>query len=552
MVRTSLAFLVIAVVTSSTTAARADAGDQWCRQGFDFTSLTAIPVYIHPDVAEELLDESDTAWTDTELQWEVQFAIERMMDEAPSGMPPMYFAGFEPAGTPWDSNPGQGKIALRPNHDDFLNQCTPHESGTFSTGTLIFLSNSTWSTCSVRYQHWHDTPSNNTYKPLLGVFTHELMHALGFAHADTCQVNTPPCTDNPGEDQYCGWMSPGAGADLELTDAEFADWDALRTVYGPWENDGQFRVQSTDGSTWTTLSGGISSGPNAAAGVGAGASTAIPILVTEANQAPHFWLWNSSGGAFTDWGQQQNSNNFGQTAISVGSGYYYAFFLSDVNENTSAKQPRYSYLNTAGSPTVVSTSQYASRQGVAGVWDPKSAKLVQAWRDKDDKIVMAITTPTGSIGTGAVPTALTGAANRAFTTPSIACGPASLTYNCVMVWATAAAQQVDNAHVLRWVHFYVSGTTLNFDSTIYSTGNVMFGPPQVTYRGPTTSSSAFVVAYKNPGRCFYTLVKGTATTSTFGSEASHCAPTGAHVSPPLMGSTSGGTAESWAEYNLED
>ncbi len=544
--------VVMVSIVAGTSTAAADAGDQWCRHGWDWLSKTSLVFKIHPGVAAEILDENGTPWTTAELELEVRYAIERLMDQAPSGLPPIYFGGYESSGTTWNAPPDGADIVLRPNHNIDKNQCTPHQSGDSSGGVHLHLSNGLFSGCPVRYKHWNDPPASNTIKTLSGTFMHELMHGLGFLHSNACQTTLPSCTDNPGEEQYCGLMA--GASDSEFAELEYADWDALTSVYDGWEGDGVIRRSSSDAVTWSTRAGnGLLSGPNWGSGRGAGGSTAIPILAPElASQVPHFWLWNSVNDTFIDYGVAQIASNFGQVAMSIGSGYYYMFLMSAVNQNYSVKQPRYAFVNSPNGAVHVSTSQYASRQGVTGVWDPKTAKLIHAWRNRDNQVVMAISTPTSFIGTGTVPAALASDANKAFSTPSIACGPATLSYNCLMVWATAAAGPSDQYHVMRWVHFSVSGTTINFDSTIYQNGYVMYGPPQAVYRGPTTSNSAFVVAFKNPGRCFYTLVKGTSTTSAFNTERSHCAPVGAHIGPPMIGSTSGGLVEAWAQYNLQD
>ena len=66
--------------------ASSDTGDWWCPQGWDWNSRTKIPVWIHPDLADYYLIHADgTYWTDAELQYEVEFVIERIMDGSTIG-----------------------------------------------------------------------------------------------------------------------------------------------------------------------------------------------------------------------------------------------------------------------------------------------------------------------------------------------------------------------------------------------------------------------------------------------------------------------------------
>jgi hypothetical protein len=339
----------------------------------------------------------------------------------------------------------------------------------------------------------------------------------------------------------------------EYYELEYSDWDGLVTKYGGWENDGRFRRESSDALTWSTLSAGtFASAPFTSSNWSKG-STLMPIVVTDASTLyPHVWRWERSIATFTDWGAPYVGKQFGQVGTSQSSGYVYAFFMRGQTQFDTRKQPRYSYHTSTSTSTVMYSTYYASRHGVTGAHDPKSGKLIHVWRDWDNTILLSQSVIEALPGAPTTPTALTGASRKAVYTPSVSCGASAVTYNCILAWASAAAVgSGQHHHTLHWAQFYVSGSSYVFGS-VYSNGYLMYGPPAVVYKGPDTSSSAFVVAFKNPGNCYYTLRKSTTTSNAFNSERSHCSGSGKHNGPPMLGSTTGDWAEAWAHFNTED
>lgn len=555
-----VAFLVLPESTG-----RADAGDFWCSAGWSWTSRTKIPVWIHPDLADSYMKHPDgTFWTDAELAAEVQFVIERFKAMAPSAMPPIYFAGFENAGTNWDAaagnatgnTPGQYNIAIRPDQESG-SECSSQYAGspTDAKGLRIRIGVSV-SPCTLTYAHWVLRWSETDDRTFGGTLAHELMHTLGFHHWDDGCNGSPPvypgCTDNPSpEPQCCGTMDTH-GLVSEYYEPEFADWDGFVTRYGGWENDGRFRRESSDALTWSTLgSTTFQSGPIWASTFGL--TTQTPIAVTQpSNLYPHLWRWARSGGTFYDWLSPYSGEQFGPLGTAYrNSTYLYLWFMLDPYMTFSQKKPRYSYHPNSSTYTVVFPNQYAGRAGVTGTWDPKADKLIHVWRSSDNEIMLSLSSATGTPGTATTPVALTGDANKAAWTPSIVCGESSITYNCILVWATSAAGSSSHYHKMRWVQFYISGSTFNFGS-VYENGYIMYGPPAVTYKGPASSSSAFVVTWHNPGQCYYTLRKSTATTVAFSSERSHCSGSSNHNGPPMIGGTQSNYAEAWTQFNTMD
>ena len=102
--------------------ASADVGDHWCSLPFTWASRTYVPVWIHPDVADYMRHPDGSPWSDSELATEVKLVLERFMDQAPTGMPPLRYMGFEYSGTAWDApagngpggSPGEWNVAIRP------------------------------------------------------------------------------------------------------------------------------------------------------------------------------------------------------------------------------------------------------------------------------------------------------------------------------------------------------------------------------------------------------------------------------------------------------
>jgi hypothetical protein len=552
-----------AAIATPVSTARADTGDHWCDQGWGWQAYDRIPVWIHPDLADVYLEhDGGTMWTDDELRREVEFILERFMMQAPSGMPPLYFAGFEHAGTGWDDpagngpggRPGPGNIAVRPNLGIDDNPCASFQSGWVDDAKGVRLHMGiTSGACTGFSEHWYYSRWASLQNTFGGTLAHELMHGLGFHHTDVCNTTYPPCLDSSGEAQVCGLMDTH-GLGSEYFELEYADWDALISKYGGWENDGRLRRESANALDWSTLSAGsFASGPFAAS-TWSWQSTLMPIVATDAATLdPHVWRWERSTGNFTDWGVPYSfGSQHGQVSVAYKFGYLFAFHGYGQSPNDARKHGRYSYATAPNSWTTVYPSFEIHRHGVTGTYDHKSDRLIHVYRDRDNRILLSTSTVTGEPSAPSMPVALDGAANKAAYTPAIACGDASIAHNCILVWASAAAhgsgQQFRN---LRWVQFFFDGTSFQF-SNVRQSGYIMFGPPSVVYKGPSSSDAAFTVAWHNPGQCFFTLHKSAATSSSFVDEVQHCSGDKRHNGPPLLGSTNTNFVEAWTFFNTQD
>jgi hypothetical protein len=169
--------------------------------------------------------------------------------------------------------------------------------------------------------------------------------------------------------------------------------------------------------------------------------------------------------------------------------------------------------------------------------DPKNAIRILAWRTSDGTIALQ---PEAN---GVLQNLIVLTEHQAYDTPSVACGAASIAKNCIVVWATPATD--GRFHNLRWFHFAVSQSGGVFSvpmanrGSVYTLGYIMFGAPQVAYVGPATSSSAFVVTWKNPECNFYSLRKTASENSVFGDEHGHYGGACNHSSgAPAVGSVS--------------
>lgn len=531
--RTVVAF---AVVAGSFTSARADAGDWWCPHSFDWTGQERIEVWIHPDLPGQFRHADGTLWGAPELLYEVLHQLERIMDQAPTAMPPLKFMGWEPSSTPWWAWADTDGITLRPQTTCGDEMYKPI-GGVPGSGAIIAFAQD-----SCNFVRAHTGPD-----AFGGVLNHELIHALGFRHWGECQADPPICTDNPGEPQICGSMQ-NHGLKEDWIELEASDFNGLLSTYGVWEFDGNFRRESSDGLNWSSLGGsGIRFAPYAASGW-SGGTTVLPIAVRAGNGLdPKLWTWTYD--SYTSWGKPYTwGAQIGQMATAYDGSARYMSFLNGQWEWGTSKGLRWSRHTSPTSSSTITSSRLASRQGHTMTYDPQSERFVHVWRNYDKQIMLALSDGQNETLT---PVELSGLAYASPYTPSVACGPASIGYNCILVWESSGEE--DHYHLLSWAQFYVTSFDVILFASWATTQNYLQnGPPAVTYK-EAPSGGSFVVGYKAiGGDCFFTLTKGTSYTATFGNLRSHCGPTGAHIGPPIVGSIATNKVEAWADYNMED
>ena len=524
-------------------------GDFWCRN-FDMPLVdgSSTKVYIHPDLAGLMKHGDGSSWTNAELQHEVEFVLERIMDYAPSNMPPLKFAGLEAAGTSYGGPdyPSSNTIAFRPNVHGCGSHAYPHPA---SEGTIIHMSTLQTPTCNTQWEHWAGHIPNSP--TLGGVLLHETMHALGLGHQQDCNTPELTCSDSPGEQASCGTMQTHGWSSEYLYPQE-ADRDALQTLYGPWANDGRYRRESSDASSWSSIgSGPIASRPLTRSDWSQG-STLLPVGMQNVSGDPQLFRWQRSGDTYSDWGVPYTYNRqLGPVGVAVSYGKRYLSFIRGQAQNAVNKYLRYSSHTSSSASSVVWLTEAAGRPGHDISWDLKNNRLIHVWRTIENEIVLGVSN--GTSGFEFVSAPLSGAYFKAGTAPSISCGPSTVDKNCMLVWASDG-ENSESYRRLNYTQFRMfwdaSISDWNFDfGSQYTSGYIQFGAPSVTYHGPENSSQAFIVAWKNPGRCYYTMRKGKNNSNTFSGIKSHCSHTGSHNGPPMLGSTSGPWAEAWAWYN---
>ena len=84
-------------------AGRIDTANASCLRGFDWTGYASIPVWIHPDLARNLTHEDGTVWTFTEVRRELEYTLETLQENLPSGAPPVIVQSTASAPGPWDA-----------------------------------------------------------------------------------------------------------------------------------------------------------------------------------------------------------------------------------------------------------------------------------------------------------------------------------------------------------------------------------------------------------------------------------------------------------------
>lgn len=548
--------IVVLATLASPISAQADAGDRWCRipgytAPFGVFNNDKIDVWIHPDAAAQIWHLDNTPWTDAELERNTLAVMQTINDAGISGLPPLVFAGWESPSTFWAQEPPPG-IAIRPQeYTDPSSRCTFHvKIGTshnpfYGDGHRIHVADSTASICS---------PSNRTNHRMLnaatrasgeGTLMHEFMHALGLHHKDTCGGNLTNCSRNPGEKQVCGAMDHFETE--EMTELEYNDWEGLEALYGTSSTVlGLLRKESTNATTWTTQTAPSLSSPTVASDWSQG-STLMPIGSLNSDHDPQFHRWNRTYNSLTSWGVPYSlGRQLSWISTAVSYGYRYLGFMTGQYDDVAQREMRWSWHTSSSNNGVVSSAVRLGRPGHSISWDPRSSKLVHVIRTANLRPRILTSSGTSDV-TGAAYTNFPGVEpNLAEYPPSVACGPSSVYYNCILAWAETG--EASHAHKLAWRQFRVlgSGTSTTIDvAPTYTNGYVMFGSPKVIW---SDAIGGFVVAFKNPGECFYTLKKGQYSYNTFKNERQHCK-TGFATVSPVLGESSPATIQAWAPFN---
>src|SRR5690606_11902318 len=75
--------------------------DAYCVGGNPLTSWSTAPVYLHPDLNDNMLHANGTAWSQAELEAAVRIQLTRLNDSASADIPFLYLATPTPTSCNW-------------------------------------------------------------------------------------------------------------------------------------------------------------------------------------------------------------------------------------------------------------------------------------------------------------------------------------------------------------------------------------------------------------------------------------------------------------------
>mgnify|MGYP001577871066 CR=1 FL=1 len=256
---------------------------------------------------------------------------------------------------------------------------------------------------------------------------------------------------------------------------------------------------------------------------------------------PSIYRWTYTTQAWDYWGYPTVARLVG----AVGASYdfqtpgvygYFAWLSGETSSNPrkDISIARYSAASTYTNYTWA-TGGFTRLQGVSIAHDPRTDVEVLGFRDDDGAVlVSAFNGNTGLFH------ASSSAGGYSGDGPTVTCGPASITRNCIVVWADAATSAGTTLRTLRWRHFSVGTSAshlITFSTSLVSQGYIQFGPPSISYMGPSGDICAFQLTWKNPGSTQYTACKTTAETTLWTNGQSHSVGAGRRINSPRMGSS---------------
>jgi len=534
-----------------------EAQAQTCPLGITWEGHATIPVYLHPDVAANLVHINGTTWTDDELVKELQNALETLQEQLPTRAPHFEFRGFSSGVAfnqlipnalhiiPWlDNEPCS-------NHTTALMGSSPG-AGTFITikrsgsgfhrladGTLQNLN---LPDCHKRFEHWLPTTPPDQHV-LRGLLYHELMHNYGIDHYSAQHCEQLTCQASP-----CGLTHLHDGQTAQGNNPYFWDFSEMVDLYGATSGITSLdkHETSTDGLGWI-----------------ARAVTNIPALVslfsTTSNfNNPHMFLayrapstlaprlhrFTPSSLTWADWGSPDSGPTMGLVGAAdddVGADVGVLAWLD--NESKTDVMKELGVARFSGPNTFVKHAfgtNLVRYQGIALGYDQRNDVEVMAWRNGNGEVTLQ------TYNNGTFSNVFTLAGQFAGDSPTVACGPSTLPFNCVVTWASVSTTG-PSYRVLRWMHFRTSsvGGVISIAagdvSSVMENGYFQYGSPSVGYLG--LPGCPYIFAWKNPGLSYYTRCKGTGPTDglTPGTEVIHTR--SKTVNSPSVGSTSAGSYE---------
>jgi hypothetical protein len=534
-----LAFCVASICIQDNARAQLCTDPSTCLYAWNWTSRSTIPVYIHPELALNLVHDDGTQWTDDEIEREIQALLASLQEHLASNAPRFVYSGFLSFGGSDDAYVPYA-VTINP----WMHQCTGEDAGTcdcfasaetsvanndLSHGIVVHLKRSGTgiiggierhlADCGKHWEHHRTTYDGVT--TTRGALNHEFLHVLGLGHYGSADESCP-------QDCVCAGggscsMTEDEGKSYLWSNPYRYDIERVQHIYGTFPTTTSYRKitdGTTDGLTWTDASNTTmpASTPLVGTSSTAGAYEMFGIR-SVTTMVPALWRYQPSRTTWVNLGAPSSiSPSYGQVGAADDDSGTWRSFLAWLKGET--------VTNTTDTPSIAERTSSAWTitynlnnwpivyQGISIAHDPKYDEVVMAYRDSSARVTIQ------AFNAGAPGPSYTIAGAYSDDPPIVACGANPPTYNCVVTWASAPTGP--GTRTLTWMHFYVdAGLTITNTGPVVSGGYVMFGSPSVAYIGGTQCPWLF--AWNTLGSTYYTKCKDSAiaATLTAGTEVSH-------------------------------
>lgn len=435
-------------------------------------SAAEVRIRLHAQLHAEMKHPDGTVWTREELEQSVQWVLSRMNAGSRGDLP---FLWLDTTTTPSNCTYDYGSTCPSPSliptcglGDRATIHIVPVNCGTafwYSSGTdhMIQLQMSD----SVLGNMWYHHASGAGGVMLEQVLMHEIGHALGLGHpqdgsnwASLCPSGAPACSVMQG------------GADAHYYDTwTLDDRDGLRAIYG-YQEPYSIRLfeRANPGSTFSMGEMPTDDLPYARDQMSATTTTGVTgneIFLSSywrSSDLPYVHAWDWASLDTTTLGIVHFNVSSGPMGVALTNQRRFVVTNGPQLTSDSSRYERrmmWSTQDRSGGTfttrTVNGSGLSDTRvQGVGSAFDPRSGEVISAFRRDDGTIVMRgasdATTPTvfAPFDTG----------RRSFSTPSLACVPATYSANCILLYTDVGRPESSFAtRRLRWVEFNWSNVT---------------------------------------------------------------------------------------------
>lgn len=340
---------------------------------------------------------------------------------------------------------------------------------------------------------------------LQATLTHELIHAVGFAHSG----NNGNC--GPGDSGSEGVMSPAATASTEHRSLSRDDVSGLVALYGRLTATLDYHYSYDGGLSWTD--GGL---------LGAETTFAAPGSVSKATEGEaELWIGHHAESSWLGYVQRMTFSTaapavgvgaqptFHPASAALGDGTLMTARWVDETRTNNSKTLRWAWSTDSGATWAgVNAARnnaddvQSRRNGLALGYDPKTGRFVTAYVGDDNvddasgnncddtqSSFMCDEIRLVSILADGTAQRHTDVGLRSVVAPQIACADSSDTHNCVLTWVSETA----NACV-HWAHGRLDSAGSFIRHNDLSTGCYSgYGPVSVLY-DPNESSRPWRIA----------------------------------------------------------